>query len=1194
MRMCQLFILLFLFLSFFAYSVAEHETEVKNFSTFNAALSACKSKAASFGYTRENICSDGINSSGPIVSGGRWCKDGYKSFSSWCFTDAGDESDYIAVEYYFPCPSPSKLGVYSGKPACIVSCPANKPNYDTSMGICVSDTNKKDPDICPVLDPIYPNTGESYQPQQPDYQGTGSFPLKLSLNYKSYRAPEILNEFPLVDIGGEQSKHLVIYKSEPKSNPFYVYQKPENITVAPIGFKQWRHSYELSLYVKEDNSKVILIRANGNKLFFSIESDGISYSPDNLTEGKVVKSGSEWVYTNPQGEIERYDNNGRLTKITSQQGINKTLGYYANGLLQTVTDPAGRALTFKYDAEGRMSNITLPDSNTTTYEYGTNGNLVKVIYPDNTPEDLADNPNTQYLYEDPRNPYALTSQVDANGNTYATWTYDSTGKAMGSSNFEGYRSGTLTYGAGSTTVTEANGHQRTLTFDSKGRLASMTGGNCGQCSSSDVASYSYDGKNQLTAEIDFNGVETRYEYNVRGLQTKRTEAYGTTLARITTTEWHADLSLPTKVTSPTLKIDYVYGVRGRLESITETDLVVTGNPVRVTTYIYNATGLLTSINAPRTDITDTTTFAYNTTHDLVSITDGAGNVTQITSFDAHGHPTTIVDANGVTTTLAYDVRNRLINQTVAGNVTSFEYDNIGQLTKITLPSGAVTNYVYSGSRLLTKMSDGLGNSVNYAYDVMGNVTNIDVKDPADTLHATQQQVFDGLNRLTSQIDGLSQTTVFGYDALGNQVSVKTPLLKETKQVYDALNRLSETTDAKAGKTTYSYDAANNLTLVKAPNNAQTTYSYDGFGNLLSQTSPDTGTTSFTYDVAGNQLSKADAKSTAINYGYDALNRLTSIDYPTDALDVTLIYDTGTNGKGRLSQVADGSGSTAYTYNALGQISSKTSIISGKRFTVNYGYNGSGQLTQITQPSGRVVNLTRDAHGQITGISELNGGVTQNLITSASYVPFGTAKSLTLGNGKTTTKTHNLNGQLASIDVSGIYQSSLTYNSDSNITGLANTVTPTTNQNFTYDELDRVTEATGAYGTLGYSYDSASNRITKTDNAQANSLTYNTESNQLASPYLHDANGNRTKDSKRTYSYGDNNRLSEIINNENGVKTTYLYNGLGQRVKKSNVFGDVYFIYDEQGLLIAEADNTGNITKEYVYFEGQPLVMLVGE
>jgi len=345
---------------------------------------------------------------------------------------------------------------------------------------------------------------------------------------------------------------------------------------------------------------------------------------------------------------------------------------------------------------------------------------------------------------------------------------------------------------------------------------------------------------------------------------------------------------------------------------------------------------------------------------------------------------------------------------------------------------------------------------------------------------------------------------------------------------------------------------------------------------------------------GNQLSKSDAKNITTNYRYDALNRLTAIDYPDDALDVTLIYDESSNSKGRLSLVNDGSGSTEYQYTALGQISSKISTISGKAFNINYSYNGSGQLTEITLPSGRVVALTRDIHGLVAGISERKGILTTNLLSDPSYVPFGPAKAFTLGNGKATTKTHNLNGQLASIDVSGIYQASLTYNSDSNIIGLANSVAPTTNQSFTYDELDRLTEATGAYDTLGYSYDSASNRITKTTNTDVDSIDYTASSNQLARPYAHDFNGNRGQDSKRTYSYGNHNRLTTITNDESGVKTTYLYNALGQRVKKSNVFGEIYFIYDEQGLLMAEANDKGSIIKEYVYFEGQPLVMLVGE
>jgi len=1198
MRSCLLcFFILFLFLystASVALRATTASTETVQSASLNAAYIACKAKVQAFGYPVSR-CGDGSPNQFRMFSTGWMCDGGiskYWALHDTCFDwSIMEYGAAVAYQYKYPCIAPFEEGPSN---TCVKYCPPGASKLDLILGICKGRPGDDEPKVCPVGNPINPSTGEKVQPQSPDYSGSGSFPLRFSRNYKSFRAPEIsLPRAKKSDGTTTWTRYVQPANYAGAPVPNWINNSQEGI-ISPTGFKQWMHSYQLSLVAYPDEAKIILVRANGDKIYFSVSADNLTYTPDNLTGGKVVKSGSNWLYTSPQGEIETYNNAGQLTSITNNQGIEQTLAYDVNGFLLSIIDPAGRKLALGYDSESRLSNLTDPDGNVITYEYGNHGNLVKVIYPDDTPENTTDNPTTEYAYNASGQPYALTGLKDENDAPYASWSYSADGRATSSSNFNGYKQTTVSYNDGDVSVTEANGQTRTLTFDDKGQLTSVVGGNCGQCSNSDIASYTYDSNNQLTSKTDFNGVETRYEYNVRGLQTKRTEAYGTTLARVTTTEWHTNLSLPTKVTSRTQQVTYVYGVRGRLETITESDLVVTENPTRVTTYSYNTAGLLTSIDGPRADVTDTTTFAYNTTHDLTSITDGAGNITQITSFDAHGHPTTIVDANNAITTLAYDVRNRLTTQTVDGNITLFEYDGIGQLTKITLPSGAVTNYEYSGARLLTTMSDGQGNSVTYAYDVMGNVTKIDVKDPVDTLYATQQQVFDGLNRLTSQIDGLNQTSIFAYDAVGNQVNVKTPLLKETKQVYDALNRLSETTDAKLGKITYGYDAASNLISVKSPNNALTNYRYDGFGNLLSQTSHDTGVISFTYDIAGNQLSKSDAKNITTRYSYDALNRLRAIDYPNDALDVTLIYDEGTNGKGRLSQINDGSGSTVYHYNALGQVSSKSSTISGKRFNINYSYNGSGQLTQITQPSGRVVNITRNNYGQVSGINELKAGVITNLLTSASYVPFGLVKSFTLGNGKVTTKAHNLNGQLSNIDVSGVYQASLTYNSDSNITGLASSVAPTTNQSFTYDELDRLTEATGSYDTLGYSYDSASNRITKTDNTQTSSLTYNIESNQLASPYIHDINGNRTKDSKRTYSYGDHNRLIEVVNDDSGVKTTYSYNGLGQRVKKSNVFGDIYFIYDEQGLLMAEANGTGSITKEYVYFEGQPLVMLAGE
>ena len=65
-----------------------------------------------------------------------------------------------------------------------------------------------------------------------------------------------------------------------------------------------------------------------------------------------------------------------------------------------------------------------------------------------------------------------------------------------------------------------------------------------------------------------------------------------------------------------------------------------------------------------------------------------GHVTSITAYNAHGQPLTIVDPNGLTTTLTYDARQRLTSRTVGSETTTYDYDDAGQLTKVTLPDGS--------------------------------------------------------------------------------------------------------------------------------------------------------------------------------------------------------------------------------------------------------------------------------------------------------------------------------------------------------------------------------------------------------------------------------------------------------------------------------------------------------------------------
>lgn len=60
------------------------------------------------------------------------------------------------------------------------------------------------------------------------------------------------------------------------------------------------------------------------------------------------------------------------------------------------------------------------------------------------------------------------------------------------------------------------------------------------------------------------------------------------------------------------------------------------------------------------------------------------------------------------------------------------------------------------------------------------------------------------------------------------------------------------------------------------------------------------------------------------------------------------------GKGRLS---------SFTYNALGQVTSKVTVIGAKTYTTSFTYSLNGKLTQITYPSGRIVIVARNVVGQ---------------------------------------------------------------------------------------------------------------------------------------------------------------------------------------------------------------------------------------
>src|SRR5690606_2492547 len=122
---------------------------------------------------------------------------------------------------------------------------------------------------------------------------------------------------------------------------------------------------------------------------------------------------------------------------------------------------------------------------------------------------------------------------------------------------------------------------------------------------------------------------------------------------------------------------------------------------------------------------------------------------------------------------------------------------------------------------------------------------------------------------------------------------------------------------------FAYDAHDNLTSVTDGRNIQTTYTYNFMGEVIQEQSPDAGTTNYIRDNGGNVAQKTDARGVVTQYGYDALNRLTSVLYPAKASEnVVYSYDStaaGNKGVGRLTQITDRSGYTAYAYDDRGNV-----------------------------------------------------------------------------------------------------------------------------------------------------------------------------------------------------------------------------------------------------------------------------------
>lgn len=628
-------------------------------------------------------------------------------------------------------------------------------------------------------------------------------------------------------------------------------------------------------------------------------------------------------------------------------------------------------------------------------------------------------------------------------------------------------------------------------------------------------------------------------------------------------------------------------------------------------YTYTAQGLVETADGPRTDVADVTTYAYDAQGRLTQVTNALGHITQLSNFDSYGNPQTVVDANGVTTTLTYTAQGWLASVSTAGSTTSFTHDAIGQITKVTRGDGSWLEYTWNGARRLTTITNNLGEKVEYDYDLMGNRKAQRLKDASATLTQQQSWVYDELGRLLRSVGAQSQTQQYGYDLNDNPTLSTTPKQDSTTRSYDALDRLVSSTDPLNGVTGLAYDGQDNLTQVTDPRGVTTQYQYDGLGNLIQLSSPDSGTTTYSHDAAGNVISKTDARGVVTTYSYDALNRLTGRQYPASpVLNVQYHYDMtadGNKGIGRLTAVQDVSGVLGYHYDARGNLVEQVRSVSingsDTYDTLEYGYDNANQLSRIGYPAGFAVQYQRNSAGQVNAVDIVIGEEAPATFANAiSYLPFGPLKSLTWANGISLSRSYDQDYRLSQQAV-GVWQATYGYDANSNIESLQSNVFG--DLAYSYDKLDRLTTETQVSQVQEYSYDAVGNRTSKTvtpvvdgqpQPSSSFSLSYASDSNRLTAlgsqPVTSDAAGNLTQDrASRELEYDAQNRLAKVKIG-GSVVAEFRYNALGQRTHKITDTAVTTFLYGPDGQLLGESRySLGGVklsSQYYLWLDAMPL------
>ena len=946
--------------------------------------------------------------------------------------------------------------------------------------------------------------------------------------------------------------------------------------------------------------------------------------PDGLditTKFEYNRNGRRTLATDPNGNSTRYefDNFNRLVKVVNPDVSTREIFY----------DLAGRKI------EERLDKNSVGDGKVRMrFEYNINGlqNRVQQVL-GSTPDDNADIIiRTEYSSAG-----KILKSTDANGND-TLMKYDGMGRLLKLARYEGsapanadsqvssvgvyvtsYKyEGNVGSGVFSTDkfkpseVTDANGNTSKFFHDAFYRETAMW---LPYYDDFSKTYYEYDAVGNKISEINALGYTTSFEYDALNNLTRTIHPLlaGKSECEFTQASYSSAGLMLTVTDEMGNTSEYVYDNAGRkietkLPEVYDGIAKMNARPAEK--YRYDNNGNLIAK-------WDATNRQFNTVYDsrnraiaelAPAVNDAANNntlkrPTTVSKYDYVGNVVETIDANGNVTNFEFDNVGRTVkitfpevmngigpqgsNGPTANPIEQIRYDGNGNIIAKTNPRGIVAETTYNAYNkplVVTKnatFANSNGKIVEqYAYDFVGNPTII-----TDGRGVKTRYEYDMQDRRTRVVYGFETATTrideFAYDKLNMTVR------KGVALTYDARNRLV----IEGGARTYAYDAVGRIlgtTEINNQKDVSVLYTYDALGKILSETNSGK-THQYVYDLTGRQVNAVYGMngtnfSHTLATAYDAAGRIASI---TDNLNRKTQYAYDLNGNVVLKTNPNGNESIS-SYDALNRLSSREDLYN--KLKLAYYYDLGGNVVRAYDGYGNYASSNRidmhagyDAFDRLKNYYLYDGTMRQYTYTYdaagnrlTEYYNHGGSGAREFYSKSTTYNVNSLN-QINSLRLGrqnyvGYYDSSPTgapiiknvvfsYSSRGNMTAIND---DTTLMAFEYDQFDMLAKT-------------FENGIEKTSNA------YDYRGRRLSH-----ANGNKT--TTYYYSGGTSASQSEMTGTTGNPKTTLFYRGsdMGGGVGGIN-YAELdngtdlnYKFYNLRGDVILTLDNNNNVKSKSMY------------